>query len=118
MTPRPLKLLAVLALLACAARPARLRAQYDIPQYDSGEEAGSTTAQRFLRAHWELLTAALPIAMGALYVLIMGPRDLAEASKYVHFGRAGQVYSNYDFGTRGQFWDDSDEDFDTFRKNP
>lgn len=75
------------------------------PQEESyGEE---TAGQRFLKRYWETLIIAVPVAMGVVYILIMGPADVADAWQRMPRRRGWGRHNSYGgFGSRGGFGDD------------
>lgn len=75
------------------------------PQEEYSE--GETDAQRFLKRYWETLIVAVPVAMGVIYILIMGPADVLDAwNRLPRRGRWGRRNSYGGFGSRGGFGDD------------
>jgi hypothetical protein len=107
----PVKIFAAAALLSLFALPAPAKAQDVSPSWgivDQDDQLSPT--EQFLRKHWPLvILVALPIAITLMNILIMGPKDIEEASKLVGIDRNGQVYlKDGGFGARGGFDDDSD----------
>jgi hypothetical protein len=75
------------------------------PQQEYSED--ETAAQRFLRRYWQQLIVALPIAMGVMYIIIMGPADVLDSWRRLpRRGRWGRYNSYGGFGGRGGFGDD------------
>lgn len=75
------------------------------PQEDRFED--ETDAQSFLKRYWETLIIAVPVAMGVVYILIMGPADVLDAWRRLpRRGRWGRYNSYGGFGSRGGFGDD------------
>lgn len=74
-----------------------------------------TAAQRFLKRYQKVLIVAVPVVMGAFYILIMGPADVYDSWRRLPRRRGWGRHNSYGgFGTRGGFGDDPNRG-DTWR---
>lgn len=70
--------------------------------WEGADETPDSPAADFLRKHGKLLFGAIPVAMFILYILIMGPADVAGAARYT--SRANRHHGfGRGFGNNGGF---------------
>ncbi|MDO8803655.1 MAG: hypothetical protein Q7R35_04435 [Elusimicrobiota bacterium] len=66
--------------------------------WEGAEEVEDSAARVFLRKHGKLVFGAVPVVMLIIYILIMGPADVADAAS-----RTGQTRRYRGFGSNGGF---------------
>jgi len=93
--------LLLLAIAACAVlpllTPGPARAQ-GFSSWESGGAEEDTPAAAFIRRHLSKLMVAVPVALGVIYFLIMGPADMSDAAQ-----RARLMHRGGGWGRRGGF---------------
>ena len=93
-----LLLLAIAAGAALSLLPPCPAPAQGFNSWGSSEADEDTPAAAFIRRHLSKIMVAVPVALGVIYFLIMGPADMSDAARRAHLMHRGGGW-----GRRGGF---------------